>query len=98
MLDFTQLYASRADKLARSLGVPLASVTPSVRGEVGSHASVRTNGPDPPGPELSPLEVTRAAQKAIALAQQGKHPDPADLVKHVFRRCAARDSNPEPAD
>src|SRR5262245_45792308 len=86
VLDFAQLHAGWADKLARSLGVPLASVAPSVWGQGGSHASTRTQDPDPPGPGLSELEVTRAAQKAIALAQQEKSTwTRADVLKYLGR-------------
>src|SRR6266516_895553 len=86
VLDFAQLHAEWADKLARSLGVPLASVAPSVWGEGGSHASPRTQDPDPSGPGLSSLEAIRAAQKAVALAQQEKSTwTRADLVKHLGR-------------
>jgi hypothetical protein len=86
VLDFAQLHAGWADKLARSLGVPLASVAPSVWGGGGSHASARTQGPDPSGPGLSSLEAARGAQKAVALAQQEKSTwTRADLVKHLGR-------------
>jgi conjugative relaxase-like TrwC/TraI family protein len=85
-LDFTQLHAGWADKLAQSLGVPLASVAPSVWGEGGSHAGAHTRGPGPSGPGLSPLEVVRAAQKAVALAQQEKSTwTRADVVKYLGR-------------
>ena len=49
-LDFAQLHAGWADKLARSLGVPLASVAPSVWGEGGSRADAHARGPEPSGP------------------------------------------------
>src|SRR6266516_3043019 len=48
-LDFAQLHAGWADKLARSLGVPLASVAPSVWGEGGGRADAYARGPGPPG-------------------------------------------------
>ena len=83
-LDFTQLHAGWADKLARSLGVPLASVAPSVWGEGGGRADAHAGGLEAPG--LSPLEVTRAAQKAVALAQQEKSAwTRADVVKYLGR-------------
>ena len=86
VLDFTQLHTGWADKLARSLGVALASVAPSVWGEGGSRASAHTRGPDPSGLGLSELEVMRAAQTAVALAQQEKSTwTRADLVKYLGR-------------
>ena len=85
-LDFTQLHADWADKLARSLGVPLASVAPSVWGEGGSDAGAHARGPGPSDPGLSELEVTRAAQKAVALAQQERSTwTRADVVKYLGR-------------
>jgi AAA domain/TrwC relaxase len=81
-LDFAQLHADWADKLARTLGVPLASVAPSVWGEGGA----RARDPGPSGPGLSQLELTRAALKAVALAQQDKSTwARADLVKYLGR-------------
>src|SRR5262245_11101775 len=41
-VDFAQLHAGWADKLARRLGVSLASVAPSVWRGGGSHAGART--------------------------------------------------------
>jgi conjugative relaxase-like TrwC/TraI family protein len=83
-LGFAQLRAGWADKLARSLGVPLASVAPSVWGEGGGRADAHARGPEPPG--LSPLELSRAAQKAVALAQQEKSTwTRADVVKYLGR-------------
>ena len=73
-----------ADKLARTLGVPLASVAPSVWHD-GS-AGARTRGPDDPGPVPSQLEVSQAAQKAVALAQQEKSTwTRADVIKYLGR-------------
>ena len=48
-LDFAQLHAGWADKLARTLGVSLASVAPSVW-HGGGDAGARTRGPRDPGP------------------------------------------------
>jgi hypothetical protein len=97
-LDFTQLHAGWADKLARSLGVPLASVAPSVWGEGGSHAGARTQDPDPSGPGLSALELTRAVQKAVALAQQEKSTwTRADVVKYLGRVMARTGMDPAAA-
>ena len=85
-LDFTQLHSGWADKLARTLGVSLASIAPSVWHDSGGHAAARTRGPDDPGPVLSQLEVSRAAQKAVALAQQEKSTwTRADLIKYLGR-------------
>jgi hypothetical protein len=81
-LDFTQLHRGWADKLARTLGVPLASVAPSVWHDDAGHAAVRTHGPESP----DRLELARAAQKAVALAQQEKSTwTRADLIKYLGR-------------
>jgi conjugative relaxase-like TrwC/TraI family protein len=85
-LDLTQLHAEWADKLARTLGVSLASVAPSVWGEGGTRVHADSPGAEPSGPGLSQLELTRAAQKALALAQQEKSAwTRADLVKYLGR-------------
>jgi hypothetical protein len=67
--------------------VSLASVAPSVWHDGGrGHAGARTRGPGDPGPVLSQLEVSRAAQKAVALAQQDKSTwTRADLIKYLGR-------------
>ena len=83
-LDFAQLHAGWADKLARTLGVPLASLAPSVwhGGPAGAHA----HDPDSPAPVPAELELARAAQKAVALAQQEKSAwTRADLIKYLGR-------------
>ena len=78
-LDFAQLHTGWADKLARTLGVPLASVAPSVWHDGAGHAAARNESPDP-------LELARAAQKAVALAQQEKSTwTRADLIKYLGR-------------
>ena len=83
-LDFAHLHAGWADKLARTLGVSLASVAPSVWH--GGRADPRTRGPRDPGPALSQLELSQAAQKAVALAQQEKSTwTRADLIKYLGR-------------
>jgi hypothetical protein len=69
-LDFAQLHQGWADKLARTLGIPLASVAPSVWHDSAGHAPARKESPDP-------QELARAAQKAVALAQQERAPGPA---------------------
>ena len=85
-LGAEQLHAGWADKLARSLGVPLASVAPSVW-----HAGATRAEPDPrdaEAPEAMPEELvlSRAAQQAVALAQQEKSTwTRADLVKYLGR-------------
>ena len=86
-LDSAQLHAGWADTLSRRMGVRLASVAPSVwhdRG--GGHADADPRGPGDPGPAPSQLAVSRAAQKAIALAQQDKSTwTRADVIKHLRR-------------
>ena len=85
-LDFAQLHAGWADKLARTLGVSLASVAPSVwHGD--SSAGARPRGPRDPGPAPnSEMELCQAAQKAVALAQQEKSTwTRADLIKYLGR-------------
>ena len=83
-LDFAQLHAGWADKLARTLGVPLASVAPSVWHNATGPAAAPTRDPD--GPVLTELELARAAQKAVALAQQEKSIwTRADVIKYLGR-------------
>ena len=83
-LDFARLHAGWADKLARTLGVPLASVAPSVWHGQSGHAGPRMRGAD--GAVLTELELARAAQKAVALAQQEKSAwTRADLIKYLGR-------------
>ena len=81
-LDLAELHEGWADKLARTLGVSLASVAPSVWHRAGSTgAGARTRRPVP-----SQLELSQAAQKAIALAQQEKSTwTRADLIKYLGR-------------
>jgi len=83
-LDVAQVHAGWADTLARTLGMSLASVAPSVWHE-GS-AGTRTRGPGDPGPVAGRLAVSRAAQKAVALAQQERSTwTRADLIKYLGR-------------
>ena len=84
-LDAAQLHAGWADTLARTLGVSLASVAPSVwHDRSGGHAGAGPGGPGDPGP--SERELARAAQKAVALAQQDKSTwTRADLIKYLGR-------------
>jgi conjugative relaxase-like TrwC/TraI family protein len=85
-LDAAQLHAGWADTLAQALGVDLVSVAPSVWHDGGGYAGARPRGPGGPGPGPSPLEVSRAAQKAVALAQQDKSSwTRADLIKYLGR-------------
>ena len=83
-LDLAQAHAGWADKLARTLGVSLAAVAPSVW-----HAAAGRAAAPAPGAEaavLPELELARAAQKAVALAQQDKSAwTRADLVKYLGR-------------
>jgi conjugative relaxase-like TrwC/TraI family protein len=83
-LDVVQAHAGWADKLARTLGVSLASVAPSVWHSQSRRADPRTRGAD--STVLTELELFRAAQKAVALAQQEKSAwTRADLVKYLGR-------------
>ncbi len=86
-LDVTELHAGWADKLARTLGVSLASVAPSVwHGGPSSGAGMQPRGPHEPGPVPAQLELARAAQKAVALAQQEKSAwTRADVIKYLGR-------------
>ena len=83
-LDPAQLHAGWADKLARTLGVSLASVAPSVwHGATGRAAA---HAPGAEATVLPELELARAAQKAVALAQQDKSAwTRADLIKYLGR-------------
>ena len=83
-LDLAQAHAGWADKLARSLGVPLSSVAPSVWHSLSQRASARSRGADSAVP--TELELSRAAQKAVALAQQDKSAwTRADVIKYLGR-------------
>ena len=91
-LDLAQAHAGWADKLARTLGVPLASIAPSVWHEAG-RATAR--GTTSPGPALTEADLTRAAQKAVALAQQEKSAwTRADVIKHLGRVLPRTGMNP----
>jgi conjugative relaxase-like TrwC/TraI family protein len=82
-LDVEQAHAGWAGKLTRTLGVSLALVAPSVwHGRADAHAGE----PDSPAPVPAELEVARAAQKAVALAQQDKSTwTRADVIKYLGR-------------
>jgi conjugative relaxase-like TrwC/TraI family protein len=97
-LDFAQLHVGWADKLARTLGVPLASVAPSVWHEDNSHATAPPRGTDHPAAALSQLDISRAAQKAVALAQQEKSTwTRADVVKYLGRVLPRTGMDPQEA-
>jgi conjugative relaxase-like TrwC/TraI family protein len=85
-LDLTQLHQGWADKLARTLGVRLASVAPSVwHGGTSGAAAARPRGPRGRA-AVSELELSQASQKAVALAQQEKSTwTRADLIKSLGR-------------
>ena len=94
-LNVAQLHAGWAGKLARTLGVSLASVAPSVwHGATGraahahgANSTVRTE-----------LELSRAAQKAVALAQQDKSTwTRADVIKYLGRVLPRSGMNPAAA-
>ena len=75
------MHAGWAHQLARTLGVSLASVAPSVWHSQSRRACPRTRGA-----VLTELELSRAAQKAAALAQQEKSVwTRADVIKYLGR-------------
>ena len=82
-LDLAQAHAGWADTLARSLGVSLNSVAPSVWHDPGTgYAAAHAGGPA----GRSPVEVSQAAQKAVALAQGDKSTfTRADVIKYLGR-------------
>jgi conjugative relaxase-like TrwC/TraI family protein len=83
-LDIAQSHAGWADKLTRTLGVPLASVAPSVWH--AENAGTRPCGADAAGAVPQELVLRRAAQQALALAQQEKSTwSHADLIKYLGR-------------
>ncbi len=92
--DSAQAHAGWADKLARTLGVPLASVAPSVW-HAGKGQTIIPNGP---GPTLDDQELTRAVQKAVALAQQEKSAfTRADVIKYLGRVLPRSGRDPDAA-
>jgi hypothetical protein len=95
-LDGAQLHADWADKLARTLGVSLASVAPSVWHGATSRAAAHLDSSHDPA--LTPLELSRAAQKAVALAQQEKSTwTRADVIKYLGRVLPRSGMNPAAA-
>jgi conjugative relaxase-like TrwC/TraI family protein len=78
-LDFNELHANWAGRLARKFGETLAGIAPGVWGLGGS--GVAAAEPDP-GP--SPDAQHRAAQMGLAAVQQAKASwTRADLIKHI---------------
>ena len=95
-LDFAQLHAGWADKLARTLGVSLASVAPSVWHAASGRAAALAHGAE--GSVIPELELARAAQKAVALAQQEKSTwTRADVIKYLGRVLPRSGSEPAAA-
>ena len=83
-LDLAQAHAGWADKLARTLGVSLASVAPSVWHGATGRAAAHAPGAEPE--RLPEVELARATQKAVALAQQEKSTwTRADVIKYLGR-------------
>ncbi|HJY66772.1 MAG TPA: AAA family ATPase, partial [Streptosporangiaceae bacterium] len=95
-LDIAQAHAGWADKLARTLGVRLASVAPSVWHGATGRAAAHAHGAK--GTVLTELELSRAAQKAVALAQQEKSMwTRADVIKYLGRVLPRSGMNPAAA-
>ncbi len=85
-LDTVQLQADWADKLSRTLGVPLASVAPSVWHADADRADAQTRDTDARDAIPEELSLRRAAQQAVALAQLQKSTwTLADLIKYLGR-------------
>ena len=83
-LDLAQAHAGWADKLARTLGASLASVAPSVWHGAAGRAAAHARAAE--ATVLPELELARAAQKAVALAQQDKSAwTRADVIKYLGR-------------
>ena len=86
-LDFTQLHAGWADKLARTLGVSpgVGRAIGMARRQPATQARTRPTRTHQPR-FLTELELARAAQKAVALAQQEKSAwTRADVIKYLGR-------------
>jgi len=95
-LDVAQAHAGWADKLARTLGVSLASVAPSVWHGATGRAYAPARGAQ--ATVLTELELARAAQKAVALAQQDKSTwTRADVIKYLGRVLPRTGLNPAAA-
>jgi conjugative relaxase-like TrwC/TraI family protein len=89
-LDLALAHQGWADRLTRTLGVPLASVAPSVWHQATA---------DPRGAEVPPgLALARAAQQALELAQQEKSTwTRADLIKYLGRLLPRQGRDPAQA-
>jgi conjugative relaxase-like TrwC/TraI family protein len=97
-LNEAKLRAGWADKLARTLGVPLASVAPSVWHADADRAATHPRDAEDARAEPVELELSRAAQKAVALAQQEKSTwTRADLIKYLGRVLPRSGRNPAAA-
>jgi conjugative relaxase-like TrwC/TraI family protein len=94
-LDVAQAHAGWADKLARTLGLGLASVAPSVWHGATGRAAHAHGASDI---VLTDMELSRAAQKAVALAQQEKSTwTRADAIKYLGRVLPRSGMNPATA-
>jgi conjugative relaxase-like TrwC/TraI family protein len=97
-LDVAELHAGWADKLARALGVPLAPVAPSVWHADPGRAGTGSRAAEGPSAVPEDLVLSRAAQQAVALAQQEKSTwTRADLIKYLGRVLPRTGRNPAQA-
>src|SRR5690348_3798297 len=95
-LDLAQMHQGWANRLARTLGVSLASVAPSVWHAATGHAAAHPR--DAQATVLPELELARATQKAVALAQQEKSTwTRADVIKYLGRVLPRTGMNPAAA-
>jgi AAA domain/TrwC relaxase len=99
-LDLARAHAGWADRLARTLGVPLASVAPSIWHADAHRACAHRADAASAAPDAAreDIELARAAQRALVLAQQEKSAwTRADLVKHLGRVLLRTGRDPEAA-
>ena len=76
-LDVAQAHAGWADTLARTLGVSLASVAPSVWHDGGAHAGARPRGPGDPRPGAQPARAGAGSAEGGRAGPAGQeHLDP----------------------
>ncbi len=96
-LDSDRLHREWAARLARTLGVQLASVAPSVWGETSApHPAASDDGGS--RPDLAKPDLTRPAGQALALVQQGRSTwTRADVIKHLGRVVPRAGRNPDKA-
>jgi conjugative relaxase-like TrwC/TraI family protein len=88
------LHATWGAKLTQTLGIQLASVAPAVWHQGG----YTTAHPGSPSPAPTEADLARAAQKAVALAQQEKSAwTRADVMKHLGRVLPRTGMNPTAA-